>query len=174
MNNISLNTDVKTKGPNTNQNEILNAKVSELVGATVKDLETRDGWSDFDVPKMSEDELRAAAASNDLRDDEQTRLFIKFLSTASNFSSANFRNKLQTVPEIVKNVQDLIAEMKKEIKHFKEIAVEFDELVHVFIRIVMSTKHNFNMVLPDLRGSVSEFLIFSTRVEVFKHQVTNL
>ena len=30
------------------------------------------------------------------------------------------------------------------------------------------------MVLPDLRGSVSKFLIFSTWVEVFKYHITNL
>ena len=153
INNTSEN-DSKNKEAMPNQNEILNAKLRELVGATVKDLENRDGWADLDVPKICEDELLASATRNDLENDEQTRLFIKFLSTATNFSSKNFKNKLQTVPEIVKNVQDLIVEMKKEIKKFKDIAVEFDELVHMFIRIVLNTKHNFNMILPDLRGSV--------------------
>jgi hypothetical protein len=148
------NIEPKTKENLSSNNEILNAKVSELVGATVKDLENRDGWADLNVPKMCEEELLATAARNDLENDEQTRLFIKFVSTATNFSSANFRNKLQTVPEIVKNVQDLISEMKKEIKKFKDIAIEFDELVHLFIRIVLNTKHNFNMILPDLKGSV--------------------
>lgn len=127
---------------------------NQIVKLRLQSLENREGWADLDIPRISELELLDRTAIQSLKDDEQTRLFVKFLSTATNFSSETFADKMNLAPMMVQNIQDLIVEMKKEIKDFKEIAIEFTELVHLFIRVVMNTKHNLNMILPDLRETV--------------------
>ena len=127
---------------------------NQIVKLRLQSLENRERWADLDIPRISELELLDRTAIQSLKDDEQTRLFVKFLSTATNFSSETFADKMNLAPMMVQNIQDLIVEMKKEIKDFKEIAIEFTELVHLFIRVVMNTKHNLNMILPDLRETV--------------------
>ncbi|CAF1029991.1 unnamed protein product [Brachionus calyciflorus] len=141
------------------ENEHLNKIVNETLGKTLSKLESRDGWVALDIPKISEEELLKEAEKNGLNDDNQTRMFIKFVTTASNFASAKFKDKLQYVPEIVHKIKDLIVEMKKEIKEFTKIAAEFEELIHLFVKTVMNTKHNLNMIKPNLQDSVLHFKV---------------
>jgi hypothetical protein len=130
---------------------LLNEKACE----TFSTLESQDAWGCQDMPRISQEELLEKATEYNLENDLQTRMFIKFLATATNFASAKFKDKLQIVPTIVQEIQNLILEMKKDIKDFHEIAIEFEDLLRLFIRIVLSEKHNLKMILPHLNGSVS-------------------
>jgi hypothetical protein len=135
--------------------EKLNEKACEIFST----LETQNTWASQDMPKISEEELLNKAIGYNLENDTQTRMFIKFLSTATNFASTTFKDKLQIVPKIVQEIQDLIIEMKKDIKDIHEIAIEFEDLLRLFLRIVMSAKHNLNMIKPHLKGSVSIWFV---------------
>lgn len=116
-------------------------------------VQNRDGWIDIDIPKLSEERLLQVIQENGLQSDQQTKLFCQFLSLSTNFASMQFQNKLSHVPLMMNTVRDLIEEFKKEAKKFGDIAVELENLIQCFTRLVMETKHNLNLARVPLKRS---------------------
>ena len=135
-------------------NDAVKNHIIETAKYKVLEIENKDGWTKLNIPKLSEKELNKVADNYGLKDDEQSRCFIRFVSMSSNFASATFIEKLRIVPSLVNSIQDLIQKMKEEVKEFAEIAVQLEELINVFVRLVVNTRHNFSMVLPDIKESV--------------------
>jgi hypothetical protein len=149
-----------SKMSNTNMdtnNKIKNDLKAHLEN-TAKEIKEKDGWRSINIPKLSESELMKVAANNGLQDDEQTRSFCKFLAMGTNFASQGFTQRIQTVPDLVNGLKDLITKMQQEIKGFSELAIYFQNLIISFVKLVMNTKHNMKLALPHLEESVSLIL----------------
>jgi hypothetical protein len=121
---------------------------------TAQEIRSHDGWSKIKIPDLSEAELLKIASKSGLHDDEQTRSFCKFIAIGTNFASLNFAQRIQSVPELVNGIKDLIIKMEQEIKGFSELANYFQNLIISFVKLVMNTKHNMKMALPHLEESV--------------------
>jgi hypothetical protein len=126
---------------------------------TARELRARDGWDLINLAQLSELELIDHVTQHDLINDDQTRKFCKFISIGTNFASLAFHDKMQTLPELVNSIKDLLVSMQAEIKEFSEIASCFQCLIHSFAKLVMNTKHNLLMALPHLERSVIHMTI---------------
>ncbi|CAF1211229.1 unnamed protein product [Adineta steineri] len=120
------------------------------VNQTVDKAIARNGWAELQASELSEAELEQACQMNGLEHDTQTRLFTRFLAMATNFSSANFTERLRKVPNLVKSITDLLEEMRREVAQFADVANEFEELVQVFGNLALDTQHKMGMVLPHM------------------------
>ncbi|CAF4842414.1 unnamed protein product, partial [Rotaria sp. Silwood1] len=75
----------------------------DQIDNTVNDVVTRNRWAQLQAAQLSEAELEEVVQMQGLENDEHTRLFTKFLTLATNFSSANFTNRLSSVPKVVQS-----------------------------------------------------------------------
>ncbi len=89
-----------------------------------------DDWTSHDLIHMSEKELEKKADLHDLEDDEPTRCFIKLIATSTNFASSNFIERIQLIPSLVQNIQDLLGKMKQEVKDYAEIKNSINVFLH--------------------------------------------
>ncbi len=112
-----------------------------------------DDWTSHEIILLSEKELEERADLHGLENDEQTRCFIKLIATSTNFASSNFIQRIQLIPTLVKNIQDLLDKMRLEVKEFAEAANEFETLIHFFCNLVIETRHNIGLVLPHMKAT---------------------
>lgn len=124
---------------------------------TAKQIIDNEEWNSINIAGLCQKELADLVDENDLANDPQTGYFCKFVSIATNFASMNFVDRLNVIPTLVDNIQDLLNEIRKEITEFAEIANYFSELITAFISIVMETQHNMSLALPYLEDS-NEYL----------------
>jgi hypothetical protein len=107
------------------------------------------------LPRISEDSLLEKASEHGLENDQQTRMFIKFLSVSTNFASHKFADRVQTIPTLINTIRDLIQVAKAELRDYNDIGVLFDEVVSSYVRLVLHTVQNLEMTLPYLQNSVT-------------------
>ena len=136
-------------------------ELDEHLDKTAQQIKETNAWNSLNIPEISANELIEVAQVNGLSEDEQTRSFCKFISLGTNFASLNFVSRFQALPELVLSICDLIEKMENEIKEFAEIANYFSNLIKSFVKLVMNTKHNMNMVLPNLEQSIMHLKIMS-------------
>ncbi|CAF2569514.1 unnamed protein product [Rotaria sp. Silwood2] len=122
----------------------------DQIDNTVNDVVTRNGWAQLQAAKVSEAELEQAVEMQGLENDEHTRLFTKFLTLATNFSSANFTNRLSSVPKVVQSITDLLDAMRREVEEYADIANQFEELFYIFGKLVIETQHKMGLILPHM------------------------
>ena len=127
---------------------------SKLI-SQMNDLIVFDEFESFDLININQDEYMRKVEENGLENDDLMKGFIKLVSTSTNFASSNFKQRVKHLPQLISEIKDLIYKMKQEIKKYTDIAVQFEELIQIFIRLVMETKHNMKMVKPHLKSSVN-------------------
>jgi hypothetical protein len=140
----------KSDDPNNSLEEQATEELLERVDQTISEVISRNGWIELQASQISEDEFEEVARRHGMENDEQTRLFTKFLALATNFSSGTFTERLQSVPKVVKSITDLLEEMRREVAEFADVANEFEELVHLFGTLVIDTQHKMGMILPHM------------------------
>jgi hypothetical protein len=91
----------------------------------------------------------------DLANDPQTQRFVEFVATATNFASMKLFERVKNVPELITAIKNLLFEMIKEIKVFPDIARELQDLIHCFIKLVVNTKRNMELVIEPLQDSIN-------------------
>lgn len=136
-------------------------ELDEHLDQTVVQIKEANAWNSVNIPEISQKELLQVAETVGLQEDDQTRSFCKFISLGTNFASMNFVSRFQALPDLVYSICELIEKMENEIKEFAEIANYFSNLIKSFVKLVMNTKHNMNMVLPNLEESVMHLSIMS-------------
>ncbi|CAF1306962.1 unnamed protein product [Rotaria sordida] len=136
----------------------------DQIDNTVNDVVTRNGWAQLQVAQLSEAELEQTIQMQELENDEHTRLFTKFLSLATNFSSTNFTNRLSSVPKVVQSIADLLDAMRREVEEYADIANQFEELAYIFGKLVIDTQHKMGMILPHMSEAKDHL---SVLVDVF-------
>jgi hypothetical protein len=67
----------------------------------------------------------------------------------------NSFERVKNVPELITAIKNLFIEMIKEIKDFADIARELQDLIHCFIKLVVNTKRNMELVIEPLRDSIN-------------------
>ncbi len=107
------------------------------------------------LPRISEDNLLEKASEHGLANDQQTRMFIKFLSVSTNFASHKFADRVQTIPTLISTIRELIQVAKAELRDYGDMSVFFDEVVSSYVRLVLHTVQNLEMTLPYLQNSVT-------------------
>ena len=127
----------RSSGDDNNQVDVNNQHVKSIDAADF-------GWHDLDE--------RADG-------DEQLRIFQRFIAISSNFATLSFASKLHALPDLVKQIKELLLAMCREIRQFADIASHFEDLVQAFVELVMSTRHSMNMALPHLAQSVTQMEI---------------
>ena len=118
-------------------------------------VEEKTRWKLDNIIAASNHELLVTVDQNALKDDQQTKSFCEFIAAASIFSSADFKDKVSTVPELVNITKELIDAVLKEVKEFSDIALDFREIINCFIRLVMETQKNLSKLLPYLENSAT-------------------
>jgi hypothetical protein len=114
--------------------------------ATAKTICCNDEeFEKVEAPELSELELMDNAIARGFENDEQTRLFKKFLALCTNFSSLKAAKPQKTIPVLFKTIKELIAKVKEEIKEFADVAVNFSDLIHTFVKLIMNSKHTTRM-----------------------------
>lgn len=138
---------------------------------TVNDIVSRTTWAKLEAVKISEETLERVVQAEGLENDENTRLFTKFLSLATNFSSASLTDHLNSVPKVVHSIMDLLDAMRREVEEYAEIANQFQELISIFGKLVVDTQHQMGLILPHLSEAKDHLSILS---DVFESSSTNL
>ena len=100
-------------------------------------------------------------ANPELAHDSQTRRFAEFVSIATNFASMKFVDRLRNIPDLINSIKNLFIEMIKEIKDFADIARELQDLIHSFIKLVVNTKRNMELVIAPLQESINHMEIIA-------------
>ena len=107
------------------------------------------------IVRESPDIFEMVKSDPDLANDLQTRRFAEFVATATNFGSMKFVERLRNIPDLINSIKNLFIEMIKEIKEFADIARELQDLIHFFIRLVVNTKRNMELVIAPLQESIN-------------------
>lgn len=115
------------KEKNTIDETISDEEIKKHILPYENDIRNRDGWLDIKMPQLSQDELLKCVEENGLENDEQTRLFVQFVTLANNFSSMEFKKKLRELPQLIKTIRDLINEFKKDAKKYADIGNKFED-----------------------------------------------
>ncbi|CAF3520345.1 unnamed protein product [Rotaria sp. Silwood1] len=121
-----------------------------LIERATTEVVQHDDCSSVDAFEQCQRELRANVESFGLEKDEQTRRFANFISIATNFASSSFTQRIKKVPILIKSIQELLSEMRREIKEFNQVADQFETLVKFFCDLVDDTKTNMSLVLPKM------------------------
>jgi hypothetical protein len=88
-----------------------------------------------------------------LENDPQTDRFCKFIAVATNFASIKFVERIQRLPELIDSIKRLLDEIRLEMHEMAGMGTSLQELVHCFSTLVLTTHHNMQMMLPDLRNA---------------------
>ncbi|CAF1193032.1 unnamed protein product [Adineta steineri] len=115
------------------------------INQTVDEAIARNGWAELQASDLSEAELEQACQMDGLEHDAQTWLFTRFLAMATNFSSANFTERLCEVSDLVMSITNLLEEMRREVAQFADVGNEFEELVQVFGNLALDTQHKMGI-----------------------------
>lgn len=126
------------------------------------------------VLNINQIDLEKAVKMESLEDDEQTNLFTKFLSVATNFASENFTDRLNNVPKVIQSIADLLRQMRQEVKEYAEIANQCEELVQMFNKLVTDTQHNMGMMLPYLSGAKDHLCLLTNVFESNEKALTTI
>ncbi|CAF4914159.1 unnamed protein product, partial [Rotaria sp. Silwood1] len=121
-----------------------------LIERATTEVVQHDDCSSVDAFEQCQRELRANVESFGLEKDEQTRRFANFISISTNFASSTFTQRIKKVPILIKSIQELLSEMRQEIKEFNQVADQFKTLVKFFCDLVDDTKTNMSLVLPKM------------------------
>lgn len=105
-----------------------------------------------------------------LANDPQTRRFAEFVSTATNFASMKFAERLRNIPNLIHSIKDLFIEMIKEIKEFADLAREIQDLIHSFIKLVVNTKRNMELVIAPLQQSINHIEVIADALSPHSNQ----
>ncbi len=124
---------------------------------TAEQIKNHDEWNNNNLAAVCQQELINLVEEHHLENDDQTGIFCKFVSLATNFATMTFVEKIQIIPNLVENLNDLLTAIRNEIKDFAQIANYFSELINAFVAILMETQHNMNLALPYLENS-NEYL----------------
>ncbi|CAF1487132.1 unnamed protein product [Rotaria sp. Silwood1] len=143
----------------------------DQIDNTVNDVITRNVWTQLKAAQLSETELEEAVQMQGLENDKHTRLFTKFLTLATNFSSANFTNRLSSVPKVVQCIADLLDAMRREVEEYADIANQFEELVYIFGKLVIDTQHKMGLILPHMSEAKDHLSVLT---DVFNSNGTTL
>ncbi|CAF2731947.1 unnamed protein product [Rotaria sp. Silwood2] len=136
-----------------------------LIERVTNEVVEHDDCSSVDVFEQCERELLANAESFGLENDEQTRRFANFISISTNFASSTFTKRIQKVPTLIKSIQILLGEMRREIKEFNQVADQFETLVKFFCDLVDDTKMNTSLVLPKMLAASDHIHILADVLE---------
>ncbi|CAF1229726.1 unnamed protein product [Didymodactylos carnosus] len=146
----SLDHEKKTVPSEDNVVQAQHDLLDALSTAVTDVIQERSEVDEIDIPAMSHAELTDVAFNHGLLDDEQTRRFIDFMSLSSNFVSASMTKRLKMIPQLVYSIAKLLADMRREMGQYSEIANHFEMLTSEFGELVLTTQHNMAMLLPHL------------------------
>ncbi|CAM2702478.1 unnamed protein product [Rotaria socialis] len=141
------------------------------VDRTVNGVFAHNAWAQLKAAEISEAELEQVVQSEGLESDEQTHIFRKFLSMATNFSSANFNDRLNSVPKVVQSIADLLDAMRKEVQEYADFANQFQELVAMYGKLVIDTQHQMGLLLPHMSAAKDHLSVLA---DVFESNVNTL
>ena len=146
--------------------------VSTIQQQTESELNNGQNWETFDPLKPCMDKFEEIAKRNNLENDNQTRIFAQFLSIASNFASADFNLRLKIIPELVSTIKELIEEIINEIKQFKDLALEVQDIIRTFVQMVNETKHAVKMTLPHIKDVTNHIEILKDCFDPAKNSIS--
>lgn len=148
--------------------------INAYIEGVSEEFSRNDSWETFKADEIAEASLKIAAKKTDSSvGDEQTHRFRQFISIATNFSSLPFAEKLHKIPELVESIKQLLENMMKEVQEYSDMANELRDLIHCFVRMVMQTKHNVNMMLPLLTAAKSQISIVQDVMSTGPSQALN-
>ncbi|CAF1128223.1 unnamed protein product [Rotaria magnacalcarata] len=141
------------------------------IDRTVNNVFAHNAWAQLKAAEVSEAELEQVVQSEGLESDKQTHIFRKFLSMATNFSSTNFNDRLNSVPKVVQSIADLLDAMRKEVQEYAEFANQFQELVAMYGKLVIDTQHQMGLLLPYMSAAKDHLSVLA---DVFESNVNTL
>lgn len=133
--------------------------IKDLQNIAEKNVENLGTWENINLREISEKTLTKNIKKYNLENDEQTRIFCKFISIATNFASVDFSIRLSVIPELIVTIKELFDEMLKEVKEYADIVIELKDIINCFIKMVMDAKHKANMILPHLKDTENQLLV---------------
>jgi hypothetical protein len=136
------------------QQQQIDTAVQQNCLAAISEVETQ-------IVRENPDMSQIIKSNPDLENDPQARRFLQFVSIATNFASMKFAERLRNIPELIASIKQLFIQMIKEIKDFADIAQELQDLIHCFIKIVVNTKRNMELVISPLQGSINHMEVIA-------------
>ncbi len=79
---------------------------------------------EYQIVRENADIFEIIKSHPELENDPQTRRFLHFVATATNFASMKFAKRLRNIPELISSIKQLFIEMIKEIEDFADTAHE--------------------------------------------------
>ena len=105
---------------------------------------------------INEDEIIKSITDYGLENDKQTINICKFTSIATQFSGFSFKDKFETIPVLMSTIDSLVEKMKNEIKEYGDIATQFKELMYLYAKLILNTKHCLKIIIPNLEKIICD------------------
>jgi hypothetical protein len=149
MNNNSRQSDLNPKLTNSNKSSIAKSENKTLISTLV-----------------NEEEIIKTVSEYGLENDKQTISICKFTSIATQFSTLSFRDKIETIPVLINNIEGLVVKMNNEIKEYGDIAIQFKELVSLYAKLILNTKHDLSMKIPNFEKLIFDLELMNINKEL--------